>query len=374
MNNQAREPRRVRPLLLVLLWAWAICVFLVLDLFLNVEEFDGIRPRSNLYRGMRFAAHRMVGEPYREDDEFAARDRVQMARRSGGFEFPDPDLDLRARVLALDFQRMPDLLVALRQLERNPDFALMSALAGDLAGLETTDEYLTAYTWAAVATLSRWSYESHRGDVPLEGFAESDAGRLLCAVLGATTRLLEADTPAKPRRASPQPGEQQEAPNRWQTAQHVLQAIDRAVPGYAAVRPLGAQLQRLGRRVDVALSAPRWGGDARRNPDAWKLASVVGTPHTAALGVEFVMEQPPGPLPVRESRELVPALAAAAVAVERRGTDAQKQQLRQLVRSQVEREMRGPQHRQEWIHVSSAAAYAACGGREFERPPRPSGR
>jgi hypothetical protein len=58
----------VRPLLLVLLWIWALCVFLVVDLFLNIEEFDAIRPRASLYRGMRYAAHRMVGEPCLERD------------------------------------------------------------------------------------------------------------------------------------------------------------------------------------------------------------------------------------------------------------------------------------------------------------------
>jgi len=55
--------RRIRPLLLVLLWAWAGCVALVLDLFLNVAAFDAIRPRAPLYTGMRGVAHAMVGEP-----------------------------------------------------------------------------------------------------------------------------------------------------------------------------------------------------------------------------------------------------------------------------------------------------------------------
>jgi hypothetical protein len=60
----------VRWTLLVLLWAWALCMALVLDLFRNVEAFDRIRPDTRLYRATRFAAHRMVGEPYRERDEF----------------------------------------------------------------------------------------------------------------------------------------------------------------------------------------------------------------------------------------------------------------------------------------------------------------
>ena len=38
------KPRRrgVRPLLLILLWVWAALVFVVVDLFLNVEEFDRV--------------------------------------------------------------------------------------------------------------------------------------------------------------------------------------------------------------------------------------------------------------------------------------------------------------------------------------------
>jgi HEAT repeat protein len=38
-------------------------MFMIVDLFRNVEEFDAIRPRSSLYRGMQIAAHKMVGEP-----------------------------------------------------------------------------------------------------------------------------------------------------------------------------------------------------------------------------------------------------------------------------------------------------------------------
>ena len=70
-TKQPQPRRRVRPVLLGLLWIWAVCIFLVLDLFLNVSEFDGIRPRAKIYRSMRFVAHRMVGEPYRENDLFA---------------------------------------------------------------------------------------------------------------------------------------------------------------------------------------------------------------------------------------------------------------------------------------------------------------
>ncbi len=70
-NDQAKP--RVRGTLLVLVCLWALCNFMVIDLFLNVPEFDGIRPRAQLYRAMRYAGHEMVGEPY-YDDHFRGAD------------------------------------------------------------------------------------------------------------------------------------------------------------------------------------------------------------------------------------------------------------------------------------------------------------
>jgi hypothetical protein len=64
MDTESGPRRRVRPLLLVLLWIWAVLIFGVVDLFRNVPEFDRLRPRSKLYEGMRKAAHEMVGESY----------------------------------------------------------------------------------------------------------------------------------------------------------------------------------------------------------------------------------------------------------------------------------------------------------------------
>jgi len=69
MKKSTRAPTRVGLRLLILLWMWAGCVFLVVDLFLNAPGLDGIRPRSPLYRGMRMAAHEMVGEPILVDAE-----------------------------------------------------------------------------------------------------------------------------------------------------------------------------------------------------------------------------------------------------------------------------------------------------------------
>ena len=61
-----RDTRRVRPMLLILLWIWVVTVAVVLDMFWDVEEFDRIRPRAKLYQGMRVAAHKMVGVPVPE--------------------------------------------------------------------------------------------------------------------------------------------------------------------------------------------------------------------------------------------------------------------------------------------------------------------
>jgi hypothetical protein len=62
--------KRIRWTLLALLWIWAGCMALVLDLFWNIQEFDRIRPGARLYRAVRYVAHRMVGERYAEDDAF----------------------------------------------------------------------------------------------------------------------------------------------------------------------------------------------------------------------------------------------------------------------------------------------------------------
>ena len=62
MTTDSDRRPRVRLTLLVLLWIWAACIFVTLDLFLNVSEFDAVRPRSDLYRGMRTAIHLFGGE------------------------------------------------------------------------------------------------------------------------------------------------------------------------------------------------------------------------------------------------------------------------------------------------------------------------
>jgi len=71
---------RIRTRLLVLLWIWAACVFTTLDLFRNAPALDRFRPDARWYRAARFAAHRMVDEPWLEQDEFAAAYREPAVR------------------------------------------------------------------------------------------------------------------------------------------------------------------------------------------------------------------------------------------------------------------------------------------------------
>jgi len=63
MTKEKKTKRRIRWPLLVLLWIWVGVMAVVLDLFLNVPEFEGIRPESDTYRGMRKAAHDIAGVP-----------------------------------------------------------------------------------------------------------------------------------------------------------------------------------------------------------------------------------------------------------------------------------------------------------------------
>lgn len=91
MAEEGKRPprRRIRPVLLVLLWVWAILVFVVVDLFRNVPAFDRIRPEARLYEGMRKAAHRMVGEPYRGPLRVARDPATTAANADGGGADPE---------------------------------------------------------------------------------------------------------------------------------------------------------------------------------------------------------------------------------------------------------------------------------------------
>lgn len=64
----AKKSKRVRWTLLALLWVWAILVFLVIDLFMDVEEFDRVRPELEIYEATRYAAHKLVDSGYSDSD------------------------------------------------------------------------------------------------------------------------------------------------------------------------------------------------------------------------------------------------------------------------------------------------------------------
>jgi len=94
----------VRWTLLILLWVWVIVVFMTLDLFFNVAGFDSVRPRSEVYRGARYAAHKMVGEEYLDGD------------------FPDPQSNSLPPLPAVvrrssSAERLASELAAVRELE-----------------------------------------------------------------------------------------------------------------------------------------------------------------------------------------------------------------------------------------------------------------
>ena len=91
-----KNTKRIRPLLLILLWVMAVCVFMVVDLFRNVPEFDRFRPDARWYRAARYAAHKMVDEPYRDGGFSEELPAMRVARK------PNP---LRDALMAVHEER-----------------------------------------------------------------------------------------------------------------------------------------------------------------------------------------------------------------------------------------------------------------------------
>jgi HEAT repeat protein len=116
------SPRRVRPLLLILLWVWALCVAIVLDMFWNVEEFDRVRPRSTLYRGMRVAGHKLVGVTVIEEAYHHAARRVRLLTGAARSE------DVEAKLALCRSAELPDV-PALRELALTATEPLVAASA-----------------------------------------------------------------------------------------------------------------------------------------------------------------------------------------------------------------------------------------------------
>jgi HEAT repeat protein len=87
--------------LLVLVCIWAFCQFVVIDLFLNVSEFDNIRPRAQLYRAMRYAGHEMVGEPYLDGDFYTPRESRPLLKHTDRAARTEPGVRLAGELAAV---------------------------------------------------------------------------------------------------------------------------------------------------------------------------------------------------------------------------------------------------------------------------------
>lgn len=216
--------RRVRPHLLVLLWIWAALVFVVLDLFLNVPEFDGIRPRAPLYRAMRMTAHELVNEPYLEDapaitapslgSALLATERATFEglRERGWGEGEDPRVRIKAlRLLAERFpgEARPALLRVVRDDSDSPKVRAEAARflgrtgPGALTDLEvlaqareTSDGALRGMgdlgTAAAAEALLRWAKTRPVAREALARVANPDAVPVLAQA--AQDRQVDAQT------------------------------------------------------------------------------------------------------------------------------------------------------------------------------------
>jgi len=97
MTEKGNSKRRgIRPVLLVLLWMWALVMFLVVDLFFNVDEFDHVRPDAPLYRGMRKVAHDLVGERFEDEDLAGGSVAVAAAPEARQPAIPNPYIDRKS--------------------------------------------------------------------------------------------------------------------------------------------------------------------------------------------------------------------------------------------------------------------------------------
>lgn len=187
MKTPSKSSRRIRPRLLILLWIWSACMFTVVDLFLTVDEFDGVRPRAPLYRGMRIAAHKMVGEPYYD----FAEDAAPMPRAPGQPDVAPGDPDELQRALD-DVYRLRDKrdFGALRARARTAADARVRIAA--LRGLVAVSQ------WRSRAVLTEVTYDGDETDkVRIE--AARLIGRTGEYALGRLDELVAADLPERVR-------------------------------------------------------------------------------------------------------------------------------------------------------------------------------
>lgn len=93
-------------------------MFVVVDLFYDVPQFDRIRPRAELYRAMRQTAHEMAERPYADDDDFGRALRTSGAQGVRSDSEALTEVRERVRVIASGNKRDPYLAVPAATLER----------------------------------------------------------------------------------------------------------------------------------------------------------------------------------------------------------------------------------------------------------------
>lgn len=117
-RTRAQQKPRVRLRLLLLLWVWAALMFVVVDLFYNVPEFDRVRPRADAYRALRYTAHEMVRRSYTEDDEFGRTSLTSRVQGTWSDSQALAEAREQVRVIASEGNRDPYLAVPAATLAR----------------------------------------------------------------------------------------------------------------------------------------------------------------------------------------------------------------------------------------------------------------
>ena len=296
MTRESSPRRRVRKTLLVLLWAWAACIALVVDLFWNVEEFDRVRPRAGFYRDMRFAAHRMVGERYRENDELGRSGRVATHQP------PTAAPGWRGRLEdSLRAGRVEESQRLLREAEEHPTRVAPDALLG-IRHLAGTKKLLGAYARAAAAVAAATTGDA--GSDKQEALARS-ALEAEALKLGGGEGLSAED---------------------WRTTVVVLERLDWVSPEAAWNRD-SSELHAMRRAVGRFLEGQERGAPTERLVEVLRVARHVGDGNTARLCVECIAGLGDAPW----GREALLAMDHAAEAVMAAGSPAQRDAARTAI-------------------------------------------
>jgi len=280
----ARGKRRVGPLLLVLVCLWSLTVFLTVDLFLNAHELDRVRPQARFYRAMRSVGHKMVGEPYLEDDEFGrGPKRVRRVASSVPTRVAaTPGSEARAFLESIGSQGPQEIEAFLGRLQDRPDPALADALLE--ARSQIPDDLLGDYALAAasaVAGLRATEEKTRPGRSPRE-ILTGLSGDLTLAALEAQSRHLAGDPIGLES-------------NDWRAARVTLERIAWVAPGYERVSPFVEALDPARTSLDRFLeAAAEVGPGSEAEVEALHLASLVGDENTAEICLRFLRRRPPG--------------------------------------------------------------------------------